>query len=186
MKIEWTDFDREPQCAPDPRHPHGIDIAAAFAEAHPVGSACRYYPVLPGKEFKQTKIRSAPWVLGSGHVVVAVEGKSGGVSVEHLFFEEGEMPERDEQADVAMPKPENHIVPGVRLDQAASILALATRTALAQFAGDDDDRRLAMMAFFLYQITRDLRRPQNMANVLRALAADLDPDAAVVDRSLSI
>lgn len=26
MKIEWIDREREPQCAPNPKHPNGIDV----------------------------------------------------------------------------------------------------------------------------------------------------------------
>lgn len=49
----------------------------------PVGTPVRYYSV-PGVAPRLTRTRSAAWTLGSGHVVVAVEGRSGGVSIKHL------------------------------------------------------------------------------------------------------
>lgn len=65
-------------------------IAADFAKAAPIGTPCLYFPVLPcnrAGEFKRTKIRSAPWVLGHGDVVVALDGMSGGQSIRHIAFE---------------------------------------------------------------------------------------------------
>lgn len=69
----------------------GEIIAKEFAEAHPVNTPCTFYPLKPFKREQAvaTKIASEPWVLGSGHVVVKIEGKSGGVSIEHLVFEAG-------------------------------------------------------------------------------------------------
>lgn len=47
----------------------------------------RVYPVLPADEgeFEETVIRSEPWLLGHGAAVVKVEGRSGGVSIKHVF-----------------------------------------------------------------------------------------------------
>lgn len=61
--------------------------ADQWNRAHPVGTPVRYFPVLPqrpGIEPLDTKTRSEAWTLCSGHVVVAVEGRSGGVAVDHL------------------------------------------------------------------------------------------------------
>jgi hypothetical protein len=64
------------------------DIAAHFGAQAPVGTPCRYYPVRPcrGDNFVETRIRSAPWILGDGCVVVAVEGLTGGKSIEHVVL----------------------------------------------------------------------------------------------------
>jgi hypothetical protein len=63
-------------------------IAADFAAAAPIGTECVYYPIKPfcKDEAFPTRIRSEPWVLGHGAVVVAIEGKAGGVSIEHIVF----------------------------------------------------------------------------------------------------
>lgn len=64
-------------------------IAAQFAAGAPIGTPCTYYPTRPlhlCREPQETKIRSRPWVLGGGQVVVAIEGKAGGVSIEHITF----------------------------------------------------------------------------------------------------
>lgn len=62
-------------------------LAMHFADAMPVGTRCRYYPVLPCDEdaWEETVIRSAPWLLGHGAAVVAIEGRDGGVSIRHVF-----------------------------------------------------------------------------------------------------
>lgn len=69
-------------------------IASEFALRAPIGTPCLYFPVKPfdRKEAVSTKIRSTPWVLGHGAVVVAIEGKAGGVSIEHLAFEQPPTP----------------------------------------------------------------------------------------------
>lgn len=62
-------------------------LAMHFAKAMPIGTRCRYYPVLPADEdaFEETVIRSAPWLLGHGAAVVKIDGRSGGVSIKHIF-----------------------------------------------------------------------------------------------------
>ena len=62
------------------------EIAAEFSGAMPVGTPCLYYPLRPFQrsEAVETVIRSEPWVLGHGAVVVKVEGRSGGVAIEHI------------------------------------------------------------------------------------------------------
>lgn len=60
--------------------------AEQFAAKAPVGTPVRYWPVLPrrGEQFVDTKIRSEPWALGHGAIVVMVESHAGGVSIEHI------------------------------------------------------------------------------------------------------
>lgn len=60
--------------------------AAAFAEGFPIGTPCIYFPTVPFNraEAVETKIRSAPWVLGHGAPVVAIEARSGGVLIDHI------------------------------------------------------------------------------------------------------
>jgi len=53
-----------------------------FNSKYTVGTHVVYQPVQDG-EGVQTKTRSEAWELGHGAAVVMVEGKSGGVSVEH-------------------------------------------------------------------------------------------------------
>ena len=64
-------------------------ICEQFARQAPIGTACTYYPIKPfrAEEALKTRIRSAPWVLGHGAVVVAVDGRAGGVSIEHIVFD---------------------------------------------------------------------------------------------------
>jgi hypothetical protein len=50
----------------------------------PIGRRVRYYPVSGLPEFVESKIRSQTWAVGSGDIVVAIEGRAGGVSIEHL------------------------------------------------------------------------------------------------------
>lgn len=50
----------------------------------PVGRAVRFYPVAGEAHSETTKIRSKPWALGHGTIVVAVDGRRGGVLVSHL------------------------------------------------------------------------------------------------------
>lgn len=60
--------------------------AAEFAKGFPVGTPCIYFPTKPFNraEAVETKIRSEPWVLGHGAVVVAVEGTAGGKLIDHI------------------------------------------------------------------------------------------------------
>jgi hypothetical protein len=71
-------------------------MAEQFALSAPIGTACLYFPTKPFDRSKavSTKIRSAPWVLGHGAVVVAVETIRGGVSIEHIAFDAPPLPER--------------------------------------------------------------------------------------------
>ena len=61
--------------------------AKDWNEQHPVGTRVRYFPILPpipSVPAVVTETRSEAWELGSGHVVVLIKGKSGGVHVTHL------------------------------------------------------------------------------------------------------
>lgn len=59
------------------------DIAAARAK-FPLGCKVIYTPVKFEPEREETVVRSAPWALGHGAIVLKVEGRSGGVSIDHL------------------------------------------------------------------------------------------------------
>ncbi|WP_281928539.1 hypothetical protein [Roseibium album] len=50
----------------------------------PLGTKVRYFPLAGCKHFTEHTIRSQPWELGHGQVVVLITFKSGGVAVEHL------------------------------------------------------------------------------------------------------
>lgn len=65
------------------------EIARRFSGYAPIGTPCVYFPLKPfdRSEAVKTRIRSEPWVLGHGAVVVAIEGRTGGVSIEHIAFE---------------------------------------------------------------------------------------------------
>ena len=52
--------------------------------ALPVGRAVRYYPIDGEQDHVVTAVRSAPWVLGHGCIVIKVTGISGCVAVDHL------------------------------------------------------------------------------------------------------
>ena len=58
--------------------------AEQFNRSYPVGSRFEYFPLKSDPTFVETKTRSHAWALGSGDVVVLIEGRTGGVSVEHL------------------------------------------------------------------------------------------------------
>jgi hypothetical protein len=61
--------------------------AEAFTAKYPVGTACRYYPVAGDSTHDKTKTRSEAWTLGHGAVVVKIEGRTGGVDINHLVME---------------------------------------------------------------------------------------------------
>jgi hypothetical protein len=63
--------------------------AEKFNAKHPVGTPCRYFPIKGEPDFVETKTRSEAWELGHGAVVVAVEGRTGGVLIDHLEMREG-------------------------------------------------------------------------------------------------
>jgi hypothetical protein len=50
----------------------------------PVGAKVKFFPVAGRPEFEEAEVRSEPWALGHGQVVVSITSRSGGVAVEHL------------------------------------------------------------------------------------------------------
>jgi len=58
--------------------------ASEWNELYPVGTPVLYYPILGEPESEETKTRSEAWELGHGEPVVKVEGRAGGVCLEHL------------------------------------------------------------------------------------------------------
>jgi len=50
----------------------------------PEGSVVKYYPVAGDRHHLIATVRSEPWSLGSGNIVLMISGKSGGISVNHL------------------------------------------------------------------------------------------------------
>lgn len=64
---------------------------AEFRHLFPVGTPCIYYPIRPFSRDQRvhSKIRSEPWVLGHGAIVVAIEGKKGGVLIDHIVIDTG-------------------------------------------------------------------------------------------------
>ena len=58
--------------------------ARRFNETYPIGSKFEFQPTKCIDEKETVTTRSHAWQLGHGEVVVMVEGRSGGVSVEHL------------------------------------------------------------------------------------------------------
>lgn len=64
---------------------------AAWNALHPVGCRVRYYPV-PGRgQHTDTVTRSEAWILGGHSIVVQIQGRTGGVAINHLerITEEG-------------------------------------------------------------------------------------------------
>lgn len=57
---------------------------AEFNQRVPVGTPVRYYPVQGERDFIESKTRSVAWTLGHGALVVAIEGRTGGVLVQAL------------------------------------------------------------------------------------------------------
>ena len=60
-----------------------VEIAAA-KRVFPIGRPVTFTPVIGRPEREETAIRSEPWKTGSGAILVMVEGRSGGVSIDHL------------------------------------------------------------------------------------------------------
>lgn len=52
--------------------------------AFPIGKKVRYFPVKGESAFIETTVRSRPWVLGHGDIVVKLIGRTGGYSIHHL------------------------------------------------------------------------------------------------------
>jgi hypothetical protein len=54
----------------------------------PVGTKVKYFPIFGEPNYEQTEIRSEAWALGHGELVIKIEGRSGGVSISHLEFDD--------------------------------------------------------------------------------------------------
>lgn len=50
----------------------------------PIGTKVKYYSLRGESNHINTVIRSDPWALGWGGIIIKVEGVNGGVSVKHL------------------------------------------------------------------------------------------------------
>lgn len=53
--------------------------------AYPLGTPVRYFPASDSRSFVRATVRSEPWSLGHGAVVIKITGRTGGVAVEHLM-----------------------------------------------------------------------------------------------------
>lgn len=65
----------------------GTPLEQALTEAErrfPIGRRVRFYPVAGEKHAEESTIRSKPWALGHGAIVIAIEGRRGGVLIGHL------------------------------------------------------------------------------------------------------
>lgn len=59
-------------------------VLQGYADLFPVGTPVKYFPIMSESKHVDCEIRSEPWRLGHGAIVVKVTGKAGGVSVDHL------------------------------------------------------------------------------------------------------
>lgn len=65
----------------------GDRTADVWNSEHPVGTAVRYWPILPPISSAppiDTITRTPAWALGNGVIVVSIVGKTGGVSLSHI------------------------------------------------------------------------------------------------------
>ncbi len=60
---------------------HTLGTATA---TFPMGAAVRYYPVAGEASFVRAHVRSGPWALGHGAIVIRITGRAGGVLVDRL------------------------------------------------------------------------------------------------------
>jgi len=67
------------------RDAHRVRTAADWNRRFPVGTPVRYFPARNRFDHLETQTRSDAWTLGGGDAVVLVEGRSGGVSLDHLI-----------------------------------------------------------------------------------------------------
>ena len=56
----------------------------AARKAFPVGAKVIYRPIMGEPEQEETRVRSEPWMLGHGAIVLKIDSRAGGVSVDHL------------------------------------------------------------------------------------------------------
>lgn len=67
---------------------------AAVVARYPVGAAVRFWPIAGQSTVEVSRVRSEPWRLGHGTIVLMIEGRTGGVAVSHLAPADGEPVER--------------------------------------------------------------------------------------------
>lgn len=58
--------------------------ADQWNEMYPVGTLVQYQPIKDEQFEAPVKTRSEAWTLGSGHPIVKIEGRTGGVHIGHL------------------------------------------------------------------------------------------------------
>lgn len=58
--------------------------AKTWNELYPEGTLVRYWPIAGDDNWEATATRSEAWELGDGTPVVKIEGRTGGVSLDHL------------------------------------------------------------------------------------------------------
>lgn len=64
-------------------------VMAAWERSYPIGAPIYFWPgdlEGPGRE---SRVRSAPWVLPSGVVVALVDEYAGGIAITHIMPREG-------------------------------------------------------------------------------------------------
>lgn len=59
-------------------------IVTLVGHAFPVGQKVRFYPVADEPRHIEATVRSAPWALGHGAVVLKITGRTGCVDASHL------------------------------------------------------------------------------------------------------
>jgi hypothetical protein len=52
---------------------------------YPVGTPIAFFPIKGRMEHTDTKTCSEAWELGGGQVVVKIEGRAGGVAIQHCL-----------------------------------------------------------------------------------------------------
>ena len=55
-----------------------------FSEKFPIGKTVKYFPLSDEEKFEESTIRSEPWTLGHGQIVVKIAGRTGGVCIDHI------------------------------------------------------------------------------------------------------
>ncbi|MCP4573262.1 MAG: hypothetical protein GY838_12985 [bacterium] len=81
--------------------------AAEFNERYPIGTPVTYYPVLPVMDdFPPVKswTRTPAWELGHGAPVVSIEGKTGGMYLEHIELRKDDFPRQEPRRFDALDK----------------------------------------------------------------------------------
>lgn len=68
-------------------HPQPKMSVDEAARRFPIGQRVTFFPILPAERGEIATVRSEPWALGHGAVVVKITGRAGGVLVTHLRAE---------------------------------------------------------------------------------------------------